>query len=73
VSAGVEDASTADCAVVSVSSAGCRQVGLAVSARSSSPNGLIELHCRVPRGFSHLTHYRLRMLLIGGGLSDPRL
>ena len=36
-------------------------------------NGLIELHHRVARGFGNLTYYRLRMLLIGGGLSDPRL
>ena len=36
-------------------------------------NGLIELHRRVARGFRNLTNYRLRMLLIGGGLSDPRL
>ncbi len=35
-------------------------------------NGLIELHRRVARGFRNLTNYRLRML-IGGGLSDPRL
>ena len=33
-------------------------------------NGLIELHRRVARGFRNRDNYRLRMLLIGGGL-DP--
>ncbi|EWT02617.1 hypothetical protein N865_02475 [Intrasporangium oryzae NRRL B-24470] len=32
-------------------------------------NGLIELHRRVARGFRNRENYRLRMLLIGGGLS----
>jgi transposase len=31
-------------------------------------NGLIELHRRVARGFRNRANYRLRMLLIGGGL-----
>jgi transposase len=31
-------------------------------------NGLIELHRRVARGFRNRDNYRLRMLLIGGGL-----
>jgi transposase len=31
-------------------------------------NGLIELHRRIARGFRNLENYRLRMLLIGGGL-----
>jgi transposase len=31
-------------------------------------NGLIELHRRVARGFRNYNNYRLRMLLIGGGL-----
>ncbi len=39
-------------------------------------NGLIELHRRIARGFRNRDNYRLRMLLIGGGLdkiniSDP--
>ncbi len=37
-------------------------------------NGLIELHRRIARGFRNRDDYRLRMLLIGGGLdkiSDP--
>ena len=34
-------------------------------------NGLIELHRRVARGFRNRDNYRLRMLLIGGGLSHP--
>ncbi len=36
-------------------------------------NGLIELHRRVARGFRNRDNYRLRMLLIGGGFTDPRL
>lgn len=36
-------------------------------------NGLIELHRRVARGFRNRERYRLRMLLIGGGLSHPHL
>ena len=36
-------------------------------------NGLIELHRRVARGFRNRDNYRLRMLLIGGGLTDPQL
>jgi transposase len=31
-------------------------------------NGLIELHRRIARGFRNRESYRLRMLLIGGGL-----
>ena len=34
-------------------------------------NGLIELHRRVARGFRNYDNYRLRMLLIGGGLATP--
>lgn len=36
-------------------------------------NGLIELHHRIARGFRNRDNYRLRMLLNGGGLTDPRL
>jgi len=36
-------------------------------------NGLIELHRRIARGFRNFKNYWLRMLLIGGGLADPRL
>jgi transposase len=36
-------------------------------------NGLIELHRRVARGFRNQASYRLRMLLIGGGLAHPHL
>ena len=36
-------------------------------------NGLIELHRRVARGFRNRDNYRLRMLLIGGGLVSPHL
>lgn len=34
-------------------------------------NGLIELHRRIARGFRNRDNYRLRMLLIGGGLDQP--
>lgn len=36
-------------------------------------NGLIELHRRIARGFTNRENYRLRMLLIGGGLTHPHL
>src|SRR5690606_34312150 len=32
-------------------------------------NGLIELHRRIARGLTNFENYRLRMLLIGGGLN----
>jgi transposase len=31
---------------------------------------LIELHRRIARGFTNRENYRLRMLLIGGGLDQ---
>lgn len=34
-------------------------------------NGLIELQRRIARGFRNRDNYRLRMLLIGGGLTHP--
>ncbi len=34
-------------------------------------NGLIELDRRVAHGFRNRDHYRLRMLLTGGGLAHP--
>jgi transposase len=33
-------------------------------------NGLIELHRRIARGFRNRHNYRLRMLLVGGGLTS---
>ncbi len=36
-------------------------------------NGLIERHRRIARGFRNRDNYRLRMLLIGGGLASPHL
>jgi hypothetical protein len=36
-------------------------------------NGLIELDRRVARGFRSRDNYRLRRLLIGGGLTSPHL
>ena len=36
-------------------------------------NGLIELHRRIARGFRNRDSYPRRMLLIGGGLTNPHL
>ena len=36
-------------------------------------NGLIELHRRIARGFRNRDNYRLRMLLVGDGLTHPHL
>ena len=47
--------------------------GRASNGGTEAMNGLIELHRRVARGFRNREHYRLRMLLIGGGLSHPHL
>jgi transposase len=43
--------------------------GGATNGGTEAINGLIELHRRVARGFRNRENYRLRMLLIGGGLS----
>ncbi|SDD83707.1 Transposase, partial [Sanguibacter gelidistatuariae] len=34
-------------------------------------NGIIELHRRIARGYRNGDHYRLRMLLVAGGLLLP--
>ena len=47
--------------------------GRANNGGTEAVNGLIELHRRVARGFSNRDNYRLRMLLIGGAFTDPRL
>jgi transposase len=47
--------------------------GRANNGGTEAINGLIELHRRVARGFRNPDNYRLRMLLIGGGLSSPHL
>jgi transposase len=47
--------------------------GRANNGGTQAINGLIELHRRVARGFRNREHYRLRMLLIGGGLTHPHL
>ncbi len=49
------------------------ETGRANNGGTEAINGLIELHRRVARGFRNLDNYRLRMLLIGGGLSSPHL
>lgn len=47
--------------------------GRSSNGSTEAVNGLIELHRRVARGFRNRDNYRLRMLLIGGGLSSPHL
>jgi hypothetical protein len=47
--------------------------GRASNGGTEAINGLIELHRRVARGFRNRESYRLRMLLIGGGLTHPHL
>lgn len=45
--------------------------GRANNGGTEAINGLIELHRRIARGFRNRDNYRLRMLLIGGGLTHP--
>lgn len=45
--------------------------GRASNGGTESINGLIELHRRIARGFRNPENYRLRMLLIAGGLTVP--
>lgn len=45
--------------------------GRASNGGTEAINGLIELHRRIARGFRNRDNYRLRMLLIGGGLDAP--
>lgn len=47
--------------------------GRANNGGTEAINGLIELHRRIARGFTNRENYRLRMLLIGGGLTSPHL
>ena len=47
--------------------------GRANNGGTEAVNGLIELHRRIARGFTNPENYRLRMLLIGGGLTSPHL
>lgn len=47
--------------------------GRANNGRTEAINRLIELHRRITRGFRNRHNYRLRMLLIGGGLTSPHL
>lgn len=47
--------------------------GRANNGGTEAINGLIELHRRIARGFRNRENYRLRMLLIGGGLTHPHL
>jgi transposase len=44
--------------------------GRASNGGTEAINGLIELHRRIARGFTNRENYRLRMLLIGGGLDQ---
>jgi hypothetical protein len=45
--------------------------GRASNGGTEAINGLIELHRRIAHGFRNRDNYRLRMLLIGGGLTHP--
>jgi transposase len=45
--------------------------GRASNGGTEAINGLIELHRRIARGFRNRDNYRLRMLLVGGGLTHP--
>ena len=47
--------------------------GRASNGGTEAVNGLIELHRRIARGFTNQDNYRLRMLLIAGGLTHPHL
>ena len=47
--------------------------GRANNGGTEAINGLIELHRRIARGFRNRDNYRLRMLLVGGGLTHPHL
>jgi len=47
--------------------------GRASNGGTEAINGLIELHRRVARGFRNYDNYRLRILLVGGGLDHPHL
>lgn len=47
--------------------------GGASNGGTEAVNGLVELHRRIARGFRNRANYRLRMLLIGVGLSHPNL
>jgi len=47
--------------------------GRANNGGTEAINGLIELHRRSARGFRNRHNYRLRMLLVGGGLTHPNL
>ena len=49
------------------------ETGRASNGGTEAINGLIELHRRVARGFRNRDNYRLRMLLIGGGLTHAHL
>ena len=47
--------------------------GRANNGGTEAINGLIELHRRIARSFRNRHNYRLRMLLIAGGLTHPHL
>ncbi len=47
--------------------------GGASNGGTEAAGGLIELHRRIARGFRNRDNYRLRMLLVAGGLRHPNL
>lgn len=48
---------------------GCFDADSVSNGATEAMNGLIELHRRIARGFRNRDNYRLRILLIGGGLT----
>jgi hypothetical protein len=54
---------------VSVATGACFHTACTSNGGTEAINGLIELHRRIARGFRNHDSYRLRMLLVGGGLT----
>jgi len=50
---------------------GCGHAGGANNGGTEAVNGIIELHRRIARGYHNPDNYRLRMLLVAGGLLLP--
>ena len=61
-------ASAGPCASGAREFLGYFDTGGASNGGTEAVNGLIELHRRIARGFRNRDNYRLRMLLIAGGL-----
>jgi transposase len=46
---------------------------MAIQANNGGTEAINGLHRRIARGFRNRYNYRIRMLLIGGGLTNPHL